>query len=128
MTVRDRTGRSRYIGFVVETGRGVGREELTRALGDSARVLGGHFSFQLTVFEGGRGILRVPHRLKLDSVLLLSSVRTIGRERIPVRIRTVVTSGTIRKVKERMGIPAGRPFARGDERGRRRPPHQEKAQ
>lgn len=106
MTVRDRVGRTRYIGFVVESSQRVGREELSRALGESARILGGDFSYQLTAFEGGRGILRVPHRLKMDSILLLSSIRTVGRDRVPVRIRTVVTSGTICTVKERLGIPS----------------------
>lgn len=110
MTVRDRVGRTRYIGFIVESGQRVGREELTRALGESARTLGGDFSYQLTAFEGGRGILRVPHRLKMDSILLLSSIRAVGRDRVPVRIRTVVTSGTICTVKERLGIaPSKRP-------------------
>lgn len=110
MTVRDRVGRTRYIGFVVESSQRVGREELSRALGESARVLGGDFSYQLTAFEGGRGILRVPHRLKMDSILLLSSIRVVGRDRVPVRIRTVVTSGTICTVKERLGIaPSRRP-------------------
>jgi len=118
LTVRDKVGRTRYIGFVVESGQRVGREELSRALGDSARILGGDFSYQLTAFEGGRGILRVPHRLKMDSILLLCSIRTVGRDRVPVRIRTVVTSGTICTVKERLRIAPSKRAPRDAQRGR----------
>jgi RNase P/RNase MRP subunit POP5 len=112
LTVRDKAGRTRYIGFLLESSRRVGRDELTRALAEHARREGKGLSFQLTVFEGGRGILRVPHRSKEDSIRLLSSLRDAGADRTPVRIRTVVTSGTICKVKERMGAPPGRPPAR----------------
>jgi RNase P/RNase MRP subunit POP5 len=117
LTVRDRVGRTRYIGFVVESNQRVGRDELSRALAESARMLGGDFSYQLTAFEGGRGILRVPHRLKLDSILMLTSIRAVGRDRAPVRIRTVVTSGTICTVKERLGIPPSKRPPRDARRG-----------
>jgi len=109
LTVRDRTGRTRYIGFVLESSRRVSREDVVRELEDKLRRQGGRGPVQLTVFDGSRGILKVSHRLKVESIMLLDSLRTAGRDQTPVRVRTVVTSGTICTVKERMGIPPGRP-------------------
>lgn len=106
MTVKDKVGRTRYIGFVLESSRRVGRDEVTRELADMLRRQGGSHPFQLTVFDGGRGILKVPHRLKDESIMLLTSLRAVGRDRVPVLVRTVVTSGTICTVKERMGMPS----------------------
>ena len=109
MTVRDKVGRTRYIGFVLDSARRAGREEVTRELADELRQRGVSHPFQLTVFDGGRGILKVPHVRKNDFIAILSSLRAVGRDRVPVQVRTVVTSGTICTVKERMGIEPGRP-------------------
>jgi RNase P/RNase MRP subunit POP5 len=109
VTVRDKVGRTRYIGFVLESARRVGRDEVTRELADGLRQRGLGHPFQLTVFDGGRGILKVPHVRKNDFIAILSSLGAVGRDRIPVQVRTVVTSGTICTVKERMGIPPGSP-------------------
>ena len=123
MTVRDKVGRTRYIGFVLESARRVGREEVTRELADMLRRQGGGHPFQLTVFDGGRGILKVPHRLKNESIMLLTSMRAVGRDRVPVQVRTVVTSGTICTVKERMGIPREKRPPPKPARERRSRPH-----
>jgi RNase P/RNase MRP subunit POP5 len=109
LTVRDKVGRTRYIGFLLESARRVGRDEVTRELADESRQRGVSHPFQLTVFDGGRGILKVPHVRKNDFIAILSSLRAVGRDRVPVQVRTVVTSGTICTVKERMGIPPERP-------------------
>jgi RNase P/RNase MRP subunit POP5 len=112
LTVRDKVGRTRYIGFQLESTRRLSRDELTRALAEQAHRDGKGLSFQLTVFEGGLGILKVPHRSKEDSIRLLSSLRAAGADRTPVRIRTIITSGTICNVKEGMGIPSRSPSHR----------------
>lgn len=109
MTVRDRAGRTRYIGFVLESARRVSREEVVRELEEKLRHRGERVLIQLTVYDGNRGILKVPHKLKAEAIMLLDSLRSAGRDQAPVRVRTVVTSGTICTVKERMGIPPGRP-------------------
>ena len=113
MTVKDRVGRNRYLGFLLESRDRVSREELGRALAEAARALGGGLSFQLTVYDGARGILRVPHRQKGEALQLLGFVREAGREHRPVRFRPVITSGTIRKVKQRLGIPPSPPTRHG---------------
>lgn len=118
MTVRDKVGRTRYIGFTLECARRVGRDEVTRELADELRRRGAGHPFQLTIFDGGRGILKVPHRLKNDFITLLTSLRIVGRDRAPVQVRTVVTSGTICTVKERMAMPRDKRPPRGAGRAR----------
>ena len=108
MTVRDRSGRHRYIGFTVEARLRPGREDILRALSEAGRVApGGPVQFNLTVFDGTKGIVKVPHTAKAAAIAALNGIRGIGRERAPVAVRTVVTSGTICTVKERMRIPPG---------------------
>lgn len=108
MTVRDKTGRHRYIGFTLESAFRPGREDLGRALSDAGRVApGGPVQFQLTVYDGRRGIVKVSHRQKEAATAILNSVKRTGRDGAPVTIRTVVTSGTICTVKARLGIPEG---------------------
>lgn len=113
LTVRDRVGRFRYIGFVVEGGEGVGREELRAAIADAAKALPlSRASVQLTALVGGRGILRVPHVLKSDFVRLLPRVTRAGAGGRLLGLNPVVTSGTILKVKRALGIPDRRPQPR----------------
>lgn len=128
MTVREKSGRHRYIGFTVETPTHLGREDLSRALSESARLQlagkeasGGPLRFQLTVFDGRRGIVKVPHRQKDAAIAALVSIMKAGRDGSAVDVRTVVTSGTICTVKARMGIPdQPKPWVRrkpGERRG-----------
>jgi RNase P/RNase MRP subunit POP5 len=121
MTVRDRSGRHRYIGFTVEARWRVGREELQRALSEAGRVVrGGPVQFNLTIFDGRRGIVKVPHTSKQAAIEAINSIRGLGRDRAPAAFRTVVTSGTICTVKARMGIPPGpRPWERKRAEGKR---------
>lgn len=108
MTVRDKSGRHRYIGFTVESQLRPGREDISRALSEAGRVApGGPVQFNLTVFDGRRGIVKVSHIKKDAAIAALLSVKFAGRERSPVKVATVVTSGTICTVKGRMGIPEG---------------------
>lgn len=118
MTVRDRSGRHRYIGFTVDAAFRPGREDISRALSEAGRVApGGPVQFNLTVFDGRRGIVKVPHTAKAPAIAALNAIRGIGRDRAPVSVRTVVTSGTICTVKARMGIPPGpKPWERKREK------------
>ncbi len=108
LTVRDKSGRHRYIGFTVEASIRPGREDFSRALSEAGRVVpGGPVQFNLTVFDGTRGIVKVPHTAKDAAIAALISIRQAGRDRFPVKVETVVTSGTICTVKAKMGIPEG---------------------
>ena len=85
-----------------------GREDISRALSEAGRIApGGPVQFQLTVFDGKRGIVKISHLKKDAAIAALLSVKFVGRDRSPVKVATVVTSGTICTVKARMGIPEG---------------------
>jgi RNase P/RNase MRP subunit POP5 len=118
LTVRDKVGRHRYIGFTVEAPFRPGREDISRALSEAGRVApGGPVQFNLTVFDGKKGIVKVPHTAKAPAIAALNAIRGIGRDRAPVSVRTVVTSGTICTVKARMGIaPGPKPWERKREK------------
>jgi RNase P/RNase MRP subunit POP5 len=55
----------------------------------------------LTIFEENKGILRCAHTSKQEAVELLTSIRRVGKENMPVRIETLGTSGTIKKAKKK---------------------------
>ena len=108
MTVRDKVGRHRYIGFTVECRFRPGREDILRALSEAGRLaLGGPVQFNLTIFDGRRGIVKVPHTSKGAAIAALNSITKAGMDQYPLKVATIVTSGTICTVKERMGIPPG---------------------
>jgi RNase P/RNase MRP subunit POP5 len=118
LTVRDRSGRHRYIGFTVEARYRIGRDDILRALSEAGHIApGGPVQFNLTVFDGKKGIVKVPHTAKAAAIAAINGIRGLGRERAPVAVRTVVTSGTICTVKERMRIPPGpKPWERKREK------------
>ena len=121
MTVRERTGRVRYIGFVIESGRTIDRRELEAALAEASRLLpsveGRRSRIELTVYTRGRGILRVPHRSREQVTALVSRIGGAGVGGRQVLLRPVVTSGTICKVKRRLGLAGqGPPPARARKR------------
>ena len=124
MTVRDKSGRHRYIGFTVESQLRLGREDISRALTDAGRVApGGPVQFNLTVFDGRRGIVKVPHLKKQAAIAALNSMNQAGRDRATVKVTTVLTSGTICTVKARLGLPDGpKPWERKRDGARQNPP------
>ena len=99
-------GRRRYIGFSVEMLEGgpPGRGAMVTALDTAARAAGLPDRRRLTVFNGTLGIAKCGH---LERDTLVGSLNTIeaveGRRAI---VRTLVTSGTIKKVKAHLGSAA----------------------
>lgn len=87
--------RYRYIGFEiknVEIDRGYMIRILRNSFTDEEYE---NFEPWLTVFNGTKGIVRCTHTGKQRTVEILNSLRVDGKE-----INTVVTSGTIKKVKK----------------------------
>lgn len=109
MTVKDKVGRIRWIGFLLDSSRRVNREELSRTLTEASRMAGTG-AIQLTVFDGRRGIVRVSHRVHRPAISLLCTIKNVGGS--TVGIRTVISSGMIGKVKDFMGIPKMKPEER----------------
>lgn len=102
MTVKDRVGRPRYVAFHVEGGP-VPRAAIAGLLPEWVK---------LTRFDGSWGVARAPHVRATDARALLAGLsRVAGR---PVRVVTLVTSGTLRGAAAKLPAEAG-----ARERGRR---------
>lgn len=98
MVVRDRTGRNRYIAFVVAPP--ADRRALLAALRESPERL------HLVEYADGRGLVQCAHTAKDATVAFLSGLR-VG----DATVRTVGTSGTIRRAKRK--YLEGRATSRG---------------
>ena len=97
MVVKDRVGRTRYIVFEIDQG-GFTRSDFIRALNSASDAIGLRPSPRLTVFDGRMGILKLPHTDQDDVRDLLPSISEIAG--MKVKVRSVRTSGTLRKAKE----------------------------
>ena len=83
--------RKRYIAFAVESGTPLSRREMVAVLNELGRKNG--IRLRLTVFEDNRGIVLVSHTEKERALEVLNgSVREL-------KLRTIKTSGTIKKAK-----------------------------
>ncbi len=60
----------------------------------------------LIYFDGEYGILRCGHLEKEKAIDLLRSIKRVGDNK--VKIETIATSGTIKKIKEKIGISDSR--------------------
>lgn len=99
VTVKERTGRHRYIAFEVQGGRPPSAQEVIQALRRQARTFPREVKPWLVLMEGTRGLLRCAHTHREEAIRLLRSLETpegLGRP-----VRTLGTSGTIRKAKEK---------------------------
>lgn len=99
--------RRRYILFEVEAPRVLERWELIKALQRRASQMGfDHYEEGrpwLTAFNENRGILRCRHTDKEKAIELLTGITEVGDNgELKVVVRTLKTSGTIKKVKESM--------------------------
>jgi RNase P/RNase MRP subunit POP5 len=99
--------RRRYILFEVEAPREVERWELIKALQRKASQMGFDQYEEgrpwLTAFNDNRGILRCSHLDKERAIDLLNGITEVGENgELKVVVRTLKTSGTIKKVKESM--------------------------
>lgn len=103
MPKTDKTLRKRYIAFSVEAPRDVSRKEFISAIRKNAPEQDKWERMEpwLTVFENNKGILRCRHTGCEEAILLLNSIESIGRERVKIKVRTLGTSGTIKKAKSR---------------------------
>lgn len=97
--------RHRYIVFEIEAPRPIERWELIKEFQRRSSQLGlDHEETRpwLTAFQNNRGILRCTHHDRDKAVEMLTGITEIGDERLKVAIKTVTTSGTIKKAKESM--------------------------
>jgi RNase P/RNase MRP subunit POP5 len=96
--------RKRYIGFRIEALEGdpPSRNEMVDALDEASRANGLPDRRRLTVFEGNMGIAKCLHEEQGDMTSALNGIGEVAGRR--VNVTTVITSGTIKKVKGHLGI------------------------
>ena len=100
----DRRERKRYIGFrlVMDTGPVPDRSGMVRAIDGATRAAGLPDRKRLTVFTGELGIVRCWHMEQEAMVECIRSIREVDER--PARTETLITSGTIKKVKGHLGL------------------------
>jgi RNase P/RNase MRP subunit POP5 len=113
LTVRDRVGRKRYVAFRLEAHtmphegpRWPSRRSVSEAVAAAAREQVGTeprlagARIELTIFDGQRGLFRVPHHVLAETRALLSALE-LPSETGSFRIVTLGTSGTLLGARER---------------------------
>lgn len=96
--------RKRYVGFRVdvEDGSVPDRKAMVEAMDAANRAMDLQDRRRLTVFTGRLGIAKCDHTELEAMVQALTSIDTVGG--LPARVETLVTSGTIKKVKAHLGL------------------------
>ena len=101
MPPKTQRDKKRYIAFRIDAPRQISRKEFIGAMRQA--VTDGEqwerMKPWLTVFEGNCGILRCHYLSKNEAIQFLESIRHIGRDMVPVSIKTLCTSGSIKKAK-----------------------------
>ncbi|MCK4718524.1 MAG: hypothetical protein KAT70_07630 [Thermoplasmata archaeon] len=100
MVVKDKVGRKRYVAFTVDGGCHLRRGEMIHAINVSLPRNLPRSNVNLTVFNGEAGIVLCPHTAKDEMIRSLVSIRSVGGR--GVKVRTVATSGTIKKARTRL--------------------------
>ncbi len=95
--------RNRYIAFKVHAPRTISRKEVITAIRRNTQDKDAWDRVRpwLTVFDNNEGILRCAHTAKDEAIELLSSIKVMGMERVPITVETLGTSGTIKNAKRR---------------------------
>ncbi len=89
--------RQRYIGFVIEGGK-TSRPNMISCLRKSINPDEYHeIRPWLTIFDGEKGIIRCRQEGKERLIDILNSLKVEGGN-----VKTLITSGTIKKVKQRL--------------------------
>jgi RNase P/RNase MRP subunit POP5 len=95
--------RKRYIGFRVSVSEGPppDRKAMVGAMDAACRAVGLVDRKRLTAFSGNLGIAKCEHLEQGSMIRALNSIQSIGGR--PATVETLVTSGTIKKVKAHLG-------------------------
>ncbi len=89
--------RKRYISFFIEGGSTDRRGMISAIRRNFSREEYEEIQPWLTVFTGEEGIIRCDHRYKERTVDVLNGMKVGGG-----KVRTLITSGTIKKAKKRL--------------------------
>ncbi len=89
--------RFRYVAFRVQPA--ATRADFARALEVAVRSVPGPVTPQLILYREGAGLVRCGHRQKDSVIAALNAITRVGAS--VAAVRTVGTSGTIRKAREK---------------------------
>lgn len=98
MVVREKVGRKRYIAFELVEGPELTRSRLSRALDGRLRKEFPGSRIEVILIVEGKGILRTDHRSAERTIEVLNE---FDMPADGFKLRTLKTSGTIRKLKKR---------------------------
>ncbi len=103
MPSKIKTERKRYIAFKITAPRVISRKELISTIREKVKNNESWVKIKpwLTIFEDNEGILRCVHTNKDEAVKLLTSIKIVGKEKMPVSVETLGTSGTIKQAKRK---------------------------
>ena len=106
MVVKEKRGRRRYVAFEVTSEELLGAEALLSAMRSLSL---GRKAPKLIQFDGHLGVVRCDLReLAWAKELVVAAGARLGSS-----IRTLSTSGTLRSLRERLGLPEGERERRG---------------
>lgn len=94
MVVKDKRGRRRYIAFVLTQGGPITKSGLITLLREASREHGIEEP-RVIQFDGVKGIVRCAHIQKEETV------EALGERKNGIVVKTLSTSGTLRKLRER---------------------------
>ena len=97
MVRRPRGVRIRYVAFQIEPA--VSRAAFADAVRSACEDIAGPVPTEIVVFRGGGGLVRCGHRQKESVIVALNGITKVGATAAVVR--TIGTSGTIRKATEK---------------------------
>jgi len=98
MVVKEKRGRRRYIAFTVISPQNIGWQELSSEMNDRSASMSLHIPL-IIQYEDNKGIVRCNHSEKDETIGLLRGLKgECGRE---FRIETLMTSGTLRTLREK---------------------------
>jgi len=100
--VADKRLRKRYIAFEVLSEEKIDRKELMEAIHNFSGKPMQKDRLSVMLLQENKGVVRCQHTLKEETLRLLRSINNVGGKK--VQLRTIGTSGTIRKAKEYLDI------------------------
>ena len=101
MVVKDKRGRRRYIAFALSQGGPITKSGLVTLLREASREREIEEP-RVIQFDGVKGIVRCSHLLKDETLDILGS---LGGRSDGIEVRTLSTSGTLRKLREQYFNP-----------------------
>jgi len=100
MVVKARIGRKRYIIFRIDATTDITKRDIIHTLNRSIAIKLTQIPWVITV-KNNFGLVKCNHLDKEKIIELLQSIHLVGKLKIPVTIKTLGTTGTIRSARKK---------------------------